>query len=485
MNGFLGKDGFAWFFGVVEDRKDPLKLGRVRVRILGYHDEDRNVMPTAELPWATPVQGITSAGIGGIGMSPVGLVEGSWVLGFFTDPGSYQIPMILGSIGGLNAKTLKALGEEPGTGFKDLRSFEERKEAPNNQFDERIYPDGKDANGDKHGAQLKTAENNSTNPRAAYTADATSSPDGTPDTNILSVNDGTRLDKTAAGVKTAKREDGGTRETAVPVADIAFDKFETGITGESGANKGTNKGLGVGYNGVQSSSKPSLKQNYKQFKDQPTNANGKTVYSTGTGAIGANQAVTPAIVTAAATCYKDTMNNVKSGSSAIKQNIVNKTNSTVDSKNISRIQKDLDDLKKKSVGEYVPSSDGSLVSPYDIARAQKEANDRFKRKTSEAVKRERERQAANAAAEDAAKAAQVQSGEGTVVSTDANGNTITTDASGNIIPNGNSFGIDSSGNINVNGNNIPVTDVTNKINNQLDPNDPDRDSECGNCGCKD
>ena len=39
-NYFMGQDGFAWFVGVVEDRDDPDKLGRVRVRCLGYHTED-------------------------------------------------------------------------------------------------------------------------------------------------------------------------------------------------------------------------------------------------------------------------------------------------------------------------------------------------------------------------------------------------------------------------------------------------------------
>ena len=44
---FMGRDGFIWFAGVVEDRSDPLKLGRVRVRCLGYHTDDRNVLPTS------------------------------------------------------------------------------------------------------------------------------------------------------------------------------------------------------------------------------------------------------------------------------------------------------------------------------------------------------------------------------------------------------------------------------------------------------
>ena len=39
-NYFMGQDGFTWFIGVVEDRADPLKAGRVRVRCLGYHTPD-------------------------------------------------------------------------------------------------------------------------------------------------------------------------------------------------------------------------------------------------------------------------------------------------------------------------------------------------------------------------------------------------------------------------------------------------------------
>ena len=36
----------------VEDRDDPDKLGRVRVRCVGYHTDDVNKIPTADLPWA-------------------------------------------------------------------------------------------------------------------------------------------------------------------------------------------------------------------------------------------------------------------------------------------------------------------------------------------------------------------------------------------------------------------------------------------------
>src|SRR5210317_1895347 len=97
---FMGQDGFVWFVGVVEDRQDPLKLGRVRVRALGYHTDDKEELPTADLPWAHPLQPITSSGISGIGQTPLGLVEGSWVIGFFRDGHYAQEPVILGALPG-------------------------------------------------------------------------------------------------------------------------------------------------------------------------------------------------------------------------------------------------------------------------------------------------------------------------------------------------------------------------------------------------
>ena len=51
-NYFMGMDGFVWFTGVVEDRNDPSKLGRVKVRCLGLHTESKVDIPTEDLPWA-------------------------------------------------------------------------------------------------------------------------------------------------------------------------------------------------------------------------------------------------------------------------------------------------------------------------------------------------------------------------------------------------------------------------------------------------
>ena len=93
-------NNLTWFTGVVEDRNDPEKLGRCRVRIFGYHIEDTNLLPTNELPWALPMQPITSAATSGIGSSPVGIVTGSWVVGFFLDGEDGQQPVIMGTIAG-------------------------------------------------------------------------------------------------------------------------------------------------------------------------------------------------------------------------------------------------------------------------------------------------------------------------------------------------------------------------------------------------
>ena len=57
---FVGKDGFFWWVGEVEDNEDPMRLGRVKVRVLGYYTNVRgsttNDLPTDYLPWATVLQ---------------------------------------------------------------------------------------------------------------------------------------------------------------------------------------------------------------------------------------------------------------------------------------------------------------------------------------------------------------------------------------------------------------------------------------------
>ena len=99
-NYFMGMDGFVWFTGVVEDRDDPEKLGRVRVRCLGWHSESLLDIPKSDLPWAHVMHPITDPSMQGLGNTPSFLVEGSWVVGFFLDAVEKQQPLIIGSLPG-------------------------------------------------------------------------------------------------------------------------------------------------------------------------------------------------------------------------------------------------------------------------------------------------------------------------------------------------------------------------------------------------
>jgi hypothetical protein len=96
----FGTEGFFWWFGVVEDRDDPQKLGRVKVRVHNFHG-DRVKTPTADLQWAFIIMQPTSASYQKTGLSPTGLMVGSTVVGFFADGSEGQMPMILGSLPGI------------------------------------------------------------------------------------------------------------------------------------------------------------------------------------------------------------------------------------------------------------------------------------------------------------------------------------------------------------------------------------------------
>ena len=115
---FMGKTGFQWFVGVVEDRNDPQKVGRVRVRCLGYHTPDKGKLPTADLPWAGVMNPITSATVSGVGQTPLGMVEGTWVIGFFVDGEDAQQPCIIGTLPGVPNKLPAGLGfEDPNKNY--------------------------------------------------------------------------------------------------------------------------------------------------------------------------------------------------------------------------------------------------------------------------------------------------------------------------------------------------------------------------------
>ena len=120
---FLGRDGFQWFLGVVEDRNDPERLGRVRVRVLGYHTEDKLKIKTEDLPWSSVMMPCTTPSMNGLGESLSWLTPGTWVVGFFKDPQYLQEPIIMGTLTGKPADV-----PDPLKGFNDPHSPDSEEE---------------------------------------------------------------------------------------------------------------------------------------------------------------------------------------------------------------------------------------------------------------------------------------------------------------------------------------------------------------------
>jgi len=125
------------FYGIVEDRQDPLKVGRVRVRIHGIHSENKQYIATPDLPWAQVLLPTTTAGLSGIGTQH-GLIEGSTVFGFFRDGKTRQDPVITHVSAGIPQKGYKEttkdelLNRNIEKGFNDPRrlTVDEYKDTP-------------------------------------------------------------------------------------------------------------------------------------------------------------------------------------------------------------------------------------------------------------------------------------------------------------------------------------------------------------------
>lgn len=99
----IGRDGFNWWIGQVEKtsrESDGAKgANRYKVRIVGEHLKDCEVVPSDDLPWASVMMPVTVPfNVGNRTGAHSQLKEGSWVIGFYLDP-EKQKPIIMGSIG--------------------------------------------------------------------------------------------------------------------------------------------------------------------------------------------------------------------------------------------------------------------------------------------------------------------------------------------------------------------------------------------------
>lgn len=89
-------DPMNWV-GVIENAHDDLKIGMYKVRIIGLHSPDTNLVPMENLPWAHAVLPLSQGNTTSIAR------EGEWVVGYFLDPETLQYPIIIGILPGIQS----------------------------------------------------------------------------------------------------------------------------------------------------------------------------------------------------------------------------------------------------------------------------------------------------------------------------------------------------------------------------------------------
>jgi len=120
VTGFMGKDGFVTFYGIVESRNDPKRLGRLQTRIIGWHNPDTNEIPTEDLPWASVLTPFVNS-----------IIEGATVFGYFRDGEHGQEPIILGQLHGRSEHFDKDESDyTKNLEYRDKRTKEQLSKAP-------------------------------------------------------------------------------------------------------------------------------------------------------------------------------------------------------------------------------------------------------------------------------------------------------------------------------------------------------------------
>ena len=136
MNNFLGKDNYVWWVGVVENINDPLQLGRCQVRIFGWHSENKNDIPTEDLPWAQASFSPSSSNKWSVPN------YGEYVTGFFGDGLSAQMPIMTGVMPGIYRSANADTGSSGNKGFQDGRTPEQKATGPQMPAGQVRYVDG-------------------------------------------------------------------------------------------------------------------------------------------------------------------------------------------------------------------------------------------------------------------------------------------------------------------------------------------------------
>lgn len=104
-------DNVRWFMGVAKStRNDPLKLGRIRVRIFGLHSDSIEDIRDEDLPWA-PIVLASNVPSSPSNYQAFGINDNDIVYGVFTDGKHSQQPLVLGVVP--TNKTYAAVWNDP------------------------------------------------------------------------------------------------------------------------------------------------------------------------------------------------------------------------------------------------------------------------------------------------------------------------------------------------------------------------------------
>jgi hypothetical protein len=189
---FAGKSGFIWWIGFIEDRQDPLKLGRVKVRCVGWHADNKMQLPTDKLPWAMTAFPPNNT-------NTYAPKEGDMCFGFFSDGENIQQPVLLGVFPSIPLKAAN-----PQEAFSDPRVATQLATAPR-------PPQSKTYNTDGTGVTITEAAQAGLNP---INLDE-------PTTSRVARNDAASITKTFI----QERKDN--KVTSVPTATSTWNEPET------------------------------------------------------------------------------------------------------------------------------------------------------------------------------------------------------------------------------------------------------------------
>ena len=156
--GFLGAS-FLWWVGQIADdstwrdntlpgkfeSKDTIAGWgrRYKVRIVGLHDKEEEVIPSDQLPWAQVMYPITGGGGQGNAAQTPNLRQGNFVFGFFLDGQEQQVPVIMGILGNNAQTAMKTKIGASDSNFAATSGFAEGKDPPAGNAKPKVPDEGK------------------------------------------------------------------------------------------------------------------------------------------------------------------------------------------------------------------------------------------------------------------------------------------------------------------------------------------------------